>query len=184
MLSPNLETNYRGNSSHFQTLVKDCHETSMCTVHKKHRIIMEDVGCQLHQRWQNFWRKCRKRVGHTLETHSVTCALQTTETIRIIVNSMSYNCYGTTSTQWSYSEKCWPCQDLNRNQVTKKQKQNRKKGRKKECEDRNRGVRVITKNFYSKIFIWNCIKTSKVHTSNNYIVSVPTHSFEYSPKYL
>ena len=33
--------------------------------------------------------------------------------------SMSYHCFGTTSTQWSDSDKCWPCQDLNRNQVTK-----------------------------------------------------------------
>jgi len=33
--------------------------------------------------------------------------------------------------------------------LRKKQKQNRKKGRKKVCEDRNRGVRIIKKNFYS-----------------------------------
>jgi hypothetical protein len=30
-----------------------------------------------------------------------------------------------------------------------KQKKKRKKGRKKECEDRNRGVRIITNNLYS-----------------------------------
>jgi hypothetical protein len=118
MLSPVLETNYSGNS-HLQTLVKDCQGHRCTQFTKKHKIIMGDVGCQLQQRWQNFWRKCRKWVGHTLETHSVTCALQTTETIRINCKSMSYHCFGTTSTQWSDSDKCWPCQDLNRNQVTK-----------------------------------------------------------------
>lgn len=86
---------------------------------KKHKIIMEEVGCQLHQRWQNFWRKCRKtgrsHIGNALG--NVCIANNRNNTYNC--NSMSYNCHGTTSTQWSYSEKCWPCQDLNRNQLTK-----------------------------------------------------------------
>lgn len=110
---------------------------------------MEDVGCQLHQKMAEFLKKMqetgRSHIGNALG--NVCIANNRNNTYNC--NSTSYDCYGTTSTQWSYSEKCWPCQDLNRNQVTKKQKQNRKKGRKKECEDRNRGVRIITKNFYS-----------------------------------
>jgi hypothetical protein len=51
-------------------------------------------------------------------------------------------------------DKCWPCQDLDRNEVPvtetelKERKKERKKESKKECEDRNRGIRIITKNFH------------------------------------
>ena len=120
MLSPNLETNYSGNSSHLQTLVKDCQVTSMCTVHKETQNNHGGCGMSVTSEMAEFLKKMqemgRSHIGNALG--NVCIANNRNNTYNC--NSMSYNCNGTTGTQWSYSEKCWPCQDLNRKQVTKK----------------------------------------------------------------